>query len=312
MKVSRIKVRELATWISDRQKNKYDCIVAICGERGVGKSTCAIRLARSARKLQHAKFNIRNDIVYTREALMKSLEGYDGWIIADEMINAAFKRDFYATEQKDLIKMLNMYRDHRNILLMCIPNFWDLDKPLRDLVKIRIDVLRRGLGVLHFPVKSFYTNDQWDSKYNQKIEEGWSKSYTKKPKHHRLSTFKGFIRIKELFPKTEEMYQRIKNEKRNNILASQILPKEKEKNYYKKAAELIIAGKLKEDDIEKFAAMNEVDAPTFMRKVTKVIREDLKITETANQLIQRNKKATKVMQMVDRFGFPVHVTVPAQ
>ena len=104
--------------------------------------------------------------------------------MVDEAIYTAYKRDFQKGGQKELIKQLNAYRDHRNIVLLCIPNFWDLDKPLRDMCFLRIDIVGRGKGVLHKPLKSHYSQDNWDIYNNTKIER---ERVLKKPKTARLA-----------------------------------------------------------------------------------------------------------------------------
>lgn len=235
------------------QENKFDLIIAFCGSRGLSKSTLAYKLGLKL------KFKPKRDLIYSRDELRKALNGWNRTINADEMINVAYKRDFFNMDQIELIKMLNMYRDHQNILMMCVPNFWDLDKPLRDLVKIRIDMLRRGFGAIHTQLKNFYSNDPWDSKNNEKIERGWNIRGILRPQYNRLSTFKGFIKFGKLSPKQEEKYQRIKNDKRAVLFEDKdIVDKDEADGFYKRTIEMLREGKIVREELEKICLVNKL------------------------------------------------------
>lgn len=202
-------VKDLVKISKERIANDFDCIIALTGDRGSGKSTIAYKSSLML------GFNPNKDLIYSREELLEALRDYERVINADEIINAAYKREFYNVDQIELIKLLNMYRDHRHVLFLCIPNFWDLDRPLRDLVKIRIDIIRRGLGVVHQPLQLAYTNDPWDQKVNQVIERKWMQHGGQfKPKYWKLTTFAGFFKYGKLRPDQEVKYKRLKEEKR--------------------------------------------------------------------------------------------------
>jgi len=206
------KIKEIAQMALKRIANEFDCIICFCGVRGNSKSTGAYKLGLALH------FKPKRDIIYDRDKLIKALNDWDRVIDADEMINSAYKREFYQADQISLIKLLNMYRDHRHVLIFSIPNFWDLDKPMRDMVKIRIDMIRRGVGVVHFPLQLSYTNDAWDTKLNQKIERKFVKSNNiYKPNYRRLTTFAGYLRFGKLTTKQELNYKFLKNLRREEL-----------------------------------------------------------------------------------------------
>ena len=215
----KFKIDDIAQIAEMRRRKNFDCIICFTGARGDGKSSSGYVLGKKASLYTRGnKFMPKKDLVYTREELLKALSDWDRIIDADEMINSAYKREFYNVDQIELVKILNMYRDHRHILIICIPNFWDLDKPLRDLVKIRIDVIRRGFGVVHVGKRNLYSNDPWDSKINQKIEAGFHNSGgTYKPKFHRLTTFMGYIKLPKMSERSYSFYQKLKNNARIKI-----------------------------------------------------------------------------------------------
>ena len=203
--------------MSDTIINKnFDCVIAITGNRGLGKSTLAYKLAMAS----ELKFKPERDIVFGQQDTLKSIaHGRKKVIIADEVIQTAFNRDFYTTENKQFIKILTMNRDRNNLIILCIPHFSSIDNQIKNLVRIRIDVVRRGLAVIHTPNKTSYTRDVWDIATNEKIERSWLKSGIQKPKFSRLTTFRGILRFRPLTEKQETRYLKIKEEKRNIVLA---------------------------------------------------------------------------------------------
>ena len=220
-------LKDLVEIAKKRQQNEFDCNIAITGARGNGKSSCAFKF--------HARFKgfkPWKHLVYSRKEVMKLLEKLKyGNIQDDEAIRTAYKRKFADPEQQLLIQMLNLYRDNFNIYVACIPNFYSLDKDLRDLFKIHIQIIERGLGVVHLPNESsLYSDDKWDIKYNQRVEESWAQRKQKninfRPKYDRLTTFRGYIRIPKLTPKQEALYKEIKETKRKMMYEEEIKEEE--------------------------------------------------------------------------------------
>lgn len=212
------KVSELTNAMKQMQDNKFDCIIALCGRRGIGKSTLGVKLAK-----QFNEFRIKKDVAFSREDVTQQLaKKIKGVILGDEIINVMHNREFFNQEQIKLIKMLNMYRDSCNIFIVCVPSFRDLDKQFRNLCKIRIDVIRRGIGIVHFPMNTQFGSDSWDMERNQKIEEMWSLNKKYKPKYHLLTTYRGIVMFGDISEKSRELYERVKQEKRNVLVKSEM------------------------------------------------------------------------------------------
>ncbi len=177
-------------------------------------SSSGVKLASKFRD-----FNYEKNIIFKRDEVMTFLnKNKYSVMVADEMINVTYNRDFFSQEQKQLIKMLNMYRDNCNILVACVPNFYDLDKQFRQLCKLRIDIVRRGLGILHMPLQNQFTNDKWATDECAKIEKTFiDKRGDFKPNYHRFPTFKGFVHLEKLTPLQEKVYKELKERKRNSL-----------------------------------------------------------------------------------------------
>lgn len=249
-------ISDLAKISRGRRINEFDCIICICGKRGNSKSTLGYKLGLDL------GFKPERDLVYSREKLIDALENWERVIDGDEIINSAYKREFYNLDQIELIKLLNVYRDHRHIIILCIPNFWDLDKPLRDLVRIRIDMKKKGFGEVHASLDMSYINDCWDQNMNEKIERSWARVDGKvKRKAWKLTTFIGFIKFGRLPPDQEAKYKRLKNEARADLRLQKDLKKEgmnsqKELDFYQNLLKLIKDGKITKETLPSVCLAN--------------------------------------------------------
>jgi len=214
--------------------NKFDCFIIVEGKRGLGKSTLAYEiLSRVSRYMKLSDrenkdyiFRPKKDILYSQQDVLNAVtkRKYDSFL-ADELIAVTFNRDFYSESQKKIIKSLNMYRDSCNLIVSCVPQFATLDNQIRNLCRIRITVVRRGLAIVHTPNKTIYSKDIWDTQLNEKIERGWIGKFSR-PKYSRLTTFRGILKFPDLRKSQRELYEEIKFEKRNEIIVETDKPKE--------------------------------------------------------------------------------------
>lgn len=300
--------------------NKFDCLICIEGNRGLGKSTFAIeilmRINRYFRTIYREtgdpqykdwyRFNpimqLRDPnkhryVIYTQKDVINF---YDKWhvsAIADEMINVAFNRDFFGEDQKNLVKMINMNRDHGNLLIACVPQFQNLDNQIKNLCKIRITVARRGLAVIQTPNRTIYNKDRWDSANNEKIERDWLKKGSGLPQYSRLNTFRGIIRFPALTDKQQNIYDKIKGAERNVIKGS-LGVTEGEKSPIDKFYDKLIAGKVKD--------MSELNGVAFAVGLTyeqlrgrlyKKLKEDCKPTSLSEYFYDKKAKREEVISI---------------
>lgn len=260
-------IMDLVSLCKSWMANKYDGIIVIDGNRGLGKSTTGVKLGFKM------KFKPQRDICFSRDDVTHEISTQqNGFILADEMINVTYNREFFNQEQLKLIKILNMYRDSKNILVCCVPNFYDLDKQFRKLVKLRIHCIRRGLAVMHMPVQSAYMTDKWDSANNEKIEKGWIKRGVFRPRYDRLSTFRGFLVVYDLSPKRREIYERIKQEKRNVLYDNE--PQQDSKTaFYDKLLSKIKEGKIPKETLMQIADLNNIRYKTLCQALNDRLKD---------------------------------------
>lgn len=239
-------VADIKELIQRRTHNKFDANIVVSGARGNGKSTFAAKLLFRMDGYKPWKHQ-----VYSRSDAMKLLESEKfGYVFDDEAINSGYKRSFYDQEQQKLIRMLNMYRDNFNTYIMAIPNFYNLDKDIRNLIFLHIHVIRRGVAVVHKAnTDMLYSNDPWNIQYNKKLEDQWAKLKKKNsnfsPPYHKLSTFKGYLYFTDLSKRQRELYEEIKATKRRELYEKEIEEIESEdprKQAIRRLAEELVKG----------------------------------------------------------------------
>ncbi len=242
MKKVVINMKDLAEAIKRRQNKELDANIIMDGMRGAGKSTLAYKLLTKT-----GKFNPRRDLMFSRDDVMNAFkERKFGCIDADEMINAAHNRDFFSGDQKNFIKIMNMYRDNYNILIGSVPFFYDLDPQIRKLFKIRITIIKRGMAIVQMNKNSLYTNDPWETNINKKIEENWINKMKMgkpvKPQYNRLTTYVGHMFFTKLRPDQEKIYKELKALKRSQL---NLDTDDKPLGYWEEANEFIETKRIK-------------------------------------------------------------------
>lgn len=252
-----ISIQELYEACLKRRELKRDVIIALTGERGEGKSSCGYRILKKFKQ-----FKPMRDILFSKKEISHAVGSrIDSQFMADEMIFGAYKRQGWSSDNIFLIQVLNMCRDKRNVFVMCIPNFWDLDKAIRDLVTFHIFIPRRGKAVLNKKLKGrMFSNDPWDVSTNKKLEEEWAKKGMK-PQYHKFSTFKAYIPVRPLPPEHEIVYQQVKDTKRNALLleegmTDQLLPTP-DRDFYDRIIDQTSEGMMNKEILQGICSANK-------------------------------------------------------
>lgn len=254
-----------------KQQNKFDANIIFAGNRGLGKSTAAVKFA-----LRFPQFKMSRDVLFSREDVIHHLATRKkSVIIADEMINVSFNRDFSVNEQKKLIKIMNMYRDSQNVLLMCVPHFANLDKQLLGLTQLRVDIIRRGLGVVHRPLQYSFGRDNWDIDKNLKIEQNFTRRGIFKPQYKNLSTYCGLLTIPNLTEKQRILYEKIKQEKRNVLYdGDSDIEIEENKAKYNIPYRMLKDGHLNKESLMALCKYNNWKYNNVLQRLTAYLRKE--------------------------------------
>lgn len=297
-----IPLQTLALTIVKMLLNKFDCVIVLEGKRGLGKSTIAWHIARKVQKIMKTIINETGGenspykdfydfkpimqlrypmkyrfIEYKRDGILNFFDKWHKTCIGDEMVTSAFNRDFWNEEQKNLIKVMNMNRDHSNLFFMCVPQFQVLDNQIKNLTKMRITVLRRGLAVLQSPNPTIYSRDIWDASNNEKIERSWLID-GKKPKYTKLTTFRGYIKFRALSEKEQYIYDQIKNFERTVMKKDLGINDDKqEQDWFDKLYAKLSGGAIKNMHyIEGIADANGMSLSGVKSKLRRKLSEDNK------------------------------------
>lgn len=290
----------------DRQQNKFDMCIAVSGARGDGKSTFLYKFFsrfKSFRPWRHQ--------IYSRNDVMRLLEGSKfSCIFDDEAIRTGYKRNFFEQDQKLLIQMLNMYRDNFNVYGMAIPNFYSLDKDLRDLIKIHIHVIERGLAVLHIANEgTLYSDDCWDVKYNKKVEERWAfykkRNPNYRPKYNKLTTFRGYIKFGDLTPKQRILYEEIKVTKRKAVYEEEMKKEDDRGGFYERIIDRLKKGEITKEILQEICLANALKY-SAVSSMLNVKLADAGEEQRLSYFLKKSEKKplhSSVKDVKDRFGY---------
>lgn len=124
-----------------------DAVVVIDGERGFGKSTLALRMARRIAP----RWGV-GSLCYTPRALVRAYRTHvrGDVILFDEGVRGFLSTDTFDPDQKALIRTLTLVREKGIVLIICAPSIWQIAKQVRsNLAWLWVHVQRRGIALAH-------------------------------------------------------------------------------------------------------------------------------------------------------------------
>lgn len=155
-----------------RNLANYDSMILITSEKGTGKSSAAIMLARLWCNMLGVKFNPKKHIAYNNADVMNKIDGLGKFepIIADEAVRFASSEDWNKKENKELKKKLAQVRTKHLLYILCFPlKVYKLEKTyLQSYVNYWVDLFGRGLGACYVKDKN-PVKDSWRLEAFKKI-----------------------------------------------------------------------------------------------------------------------------------------------
>lgn len=266
-------LKELAELFNNRRKNEFDVNLLVTGGTGMGKSSIILKLLKRFKGFKQKKHQ-----VYSRPDTIKLLRDQKfSFCWNDELITSGFKRTHYEKEQIDLIGTLTKYRCNFNIFAAALPVFFTLDKELIKLFSINIDIIRRGIGVIHMRKEGRrYSDDPWDTKYNAKLEEKWSKRLEKNPNfkipYHKYSTFVGYVYFNKPTEKQKIIYEKIRDEKK--AVLDRMREEEnadEKKDFYEHLLDRLRQGKISKEILQEICLSNNKKYYTVTAGINKIL-----------------------------------------
>jgi len=212
--------RQFVKHLMYRNLANYDSMVLVTSEKGTGKSSAAIMMARYWCQLLGIRFNPKRHIAYNNADVMRKIDLLNKFepIICDEAIRFASSEDWNKRENKELKKKLAQVRTKHLFFILCFPlKIQKVDKVyLESNVNYWVDLFGRGTGGIYVKDKN-PAMDSWRIKDFLKIG-----SYTE---------FTNLSKIKDKLKKHPNFWQLIKFPKPPNWLYNRYL-KVREKNVY--------------------------------------------------------------------------------
>jgi len=228
------------------------------------------------------RFNTKYDLIYTQDETQRFLQKRKSIGVLDEMINITFSRDFYQEKQKEIIKQINLNRDHNNLIFACVPKFYTIDTQIRNISRMHIFIAERGTAIILTPNKLVTSNDPWDTKINEKIERQWvsKNKNTRKRVYTRLTTFRGFVKFPKLSVKAEAMYQKVKDDKRNIIAKEEMnIEDQKKQEPFEKLYSSLLNNEITDIKyLEGMASGMGFDPESIKEKLRRRLKKDKKIS----------------------------------
>jgi len=141
-------LRDLVTYLQSRTQDKWDALVLITGEPGVGKSNCANFLAH----LGDDTFTLART-AFSGGAYVRLCERSppNSWVVWDEIVQGGIKVEATTREGKSVRKHLMTGRSLRQVSLACAPTRDDfLSYATEDRARWWIWVYARGRAKVHY------------------------------------------------------------------------------------------------------------------------------------------------------------------
>jgi len=212
--------REFIKLLLYRNVANYDSMVLLTAEKGTGKSSAAIMMAREWCKVLGIQFNPARHIAYNNADVMNKIDMLNKFepIVCDEAIRFASSADWNKKENKELKKKLAQVRTKHLLYILCFPlKVEKLEKTyLESYTNYWIDLFGRGVGACYVKDRN-PVQDSWRVKEFNKVG-----SYTE---------FTNLSQIQQKLKKHPNFWQIIKFPKPPDWLYNRYL-KVREKNIY--------------------------------------------------------------------------------
>ncbi len=151
---------DLCKTIMKRVREDYDCVLAITGDEGISKSTCANQIGFKTDK----NYTLEKNVLYSPtkrlvEEAIKTLPRFST-VNGDEAIKILNKQLWHQPIQIFLNMFYRVCRQENKTSIMCMPRFSEFNEGFRNhRIKIWIHVLDRGIAVIFMQDPSALAKD---------------------------------------------------------------------------------------------------------------------------------------------------------
>jgi hypothetical protein len=198
----------------------YDVGAVITGPKRYGKSTLSYWTGGIVDK----RFDILRNFVFKpyTKPIKERIWGLEekSVIIIDEGIKALYRQNWYENVQKSLFETLNTTGVKHQMVIVCIPNFYDLRTSFtKTLVDYWIHIPQRGFGIIMGKSPVPFKVDPWNMKQNLKMFEEATKKLTVSELandmglqldiYEKIPNYLGYVKFPPMPPEEERIYKEI-------------------------------------------------------------------------------------------------------
>jgi hypothetical protein len=160
-------ISDTRAWV---RKNR-DIIICVAGQEGEGKSYFIVTKLAPA---LDSSFTLERNVLFrpTPETLEKRIFEVNryGVLVLDEAMETMYKRQSSTSGNIGINKLFGRVRKFNRIVILALPDFNDLDSFFRKRrVRVKIEVIERGLAFLMVSKHLTGNADPWFSDYNAKL-----------------------------------------------------------------------------------------------------------------------------------------------
>lgn len=156
--------KKFVEYLLYRNLANYDSMVLVTSEKGTGKSSAAISMAREWCRKIGIRFDPARHIAYSNADVMARLETLNSFepLICDEAVKFASTSDWALRSSKELRKRLALIRTKHLLFILCFPmKVYKLEKTyLESYVNYWTDLFGRGVGAIYVKDKN-PVHDSW-------------------------------------------------------------------------------------------------------------------------------------------------------
>ncbi len=141
-----------------------------------------------------------------------------GFILADEAVTNAARRNSMSKPNKILHEVLTINRKNHNTVFFCLPSVEDFDLSILQYITCWIHIDDRGLACVLLPnSKSIFGRKNWDIDKMKKVYDKYLEDNPRATNvpYWLFDNFRGYIKFGKLSKAIEEKYLRIAHEKKN-------------------------------------------------------------------------------------------------
>ena len=228
-------------------KKDFDGFIVVTGREGFGKSS----LAGQVGKYLDPTFSLKN-CVFTSEQFKQACINADKFqaVVFDETMGYLSSRGAMSKFNRDLIKIMSEMRSKNLFVILCIPNFFELD---------RYPAIHRTTGLLHIYRRGRFGSYDYPTK---------KKLYLTGKKFYSYSTSPNFIGV---FVK-HFVYDKLEYETKKQGAINSWLENNGRDVLHQKQRDILIKECIKQDWINKISLSELIDLS--IRQISRILGKD--------------------------------------